>query len=183
MKKPVEPSPKSNLDPLTNFLTTVFAAAFAMLLSIPAFAQDGGNSISDTHKQGIITPGTVRVNNLANLEALLNFTANGLEILLLSYGIWMLFRAFRLPGLTAASPAPSVQTQVSVDWGAVFWAVALILLGLALPGTINWFCASSRDMSYFSLSIPFVSQLLSTKLQKLREHLSGNFAIKSADCD
>ena len=36
--------------------------------------------------QGVNTAGTVRVNNLANLEALLNIIANGMEILGIAWG-------------------------------------------------------------------------------------------------
>lgn len=39
-----------------------------------------------TAVQGVNTAGTVRVNNLANLEALLNIIANGMEILGIAWG-------------------------------------------------------------------------------------------------
>ena len=39
-----------------------------------------------TYVKGVNTAGTVRVNNLANLEALLNIMANGIEVLGICWG-------------------------------------------------------------------------------------------------
>ncbi len=95
--------------------------------------------------QGVNTEGTVRVNNWTNYEALINCLSNGLEIVLSIAGLWMLVRAFRQP-----NPTPSNWKQKPVDGRRLLWGLALIALGLSLPGTMNWFVASARDMSYFS---------------------------------
>ncbi len=90
------------------------------------------------------SPGTVRVNNLANLEALLNIIANGVEIL----------------GLACGMPAcllVPVGIVLLVFKGKRIWGWAMILTGpivvivaLAVPGVINWLVSSARDAALFN---------------------------------
>lgn len=102
--------------------------------------------------------GTVRVNNLANVEALLNIAANGIEII----GIVVFFGMMcKVVGLllsnrgTDAVRRPNDQR----DGGAtvleypqtqpialyISIAIAALVIGLATPGAINWMVASSYD--------------------------------------
>lgn len=90
--------------------------------------------------RGVNTAGTVRVNNMANLEALLNIIANSLEILGLGYGVGTLLHvAF----IKIGSSRPVSSTRVA-------WAVSAILIGLMLPAMINWLIDSARDANLFS---------------------------------
>ncbi len=89
--------------------------------------------------QGVNTAGTVRVNNLANMEALLNIIANGMEILGIAWGgptmIWGFMHM----------AAGSHQAMKKVLFGA-----AGVTGGLATPGCINWLVASARDAALFN---------------------------------
>lgn len=97
---------------------------------------------STTVIAGINTAGTVRVNNLANLEALLNFIANAFEILglgtaagLIISGGWNCLAG----NAGAKNSAMRVALGVAIGMGA-----------LSVPGTINWLVASARDANLFS---------------------------------
>ena len=88
-----------------------------------------------TYVTGLNTAGTVRVNNLANLEALLNILANGGEILGLTVGLGYIINA-----LCRARFKPR-----RLAFGA-----SLMAIGLAIPGIINWLVASARDANLFN---------------------------------
>ena len=89
--------------------------------------------------QGVNTAGTVRVNNLANLEALLNIIANGMEILGIAWGgptmIWGFMHL----------AAGTNDAKKKVLYGACG-----VTGGLATPGMINWLVASARDAALFN---------------------------------
>ncbi len=88
---------------------------------------------------GVNTAGTVRVNNLANLEAMLNIIANGLEILGIAWGgPTMIFGFMHMA-------AGSQDAMKKVMFGC-----AGVTGGLATPGCINWLVASARDANLFS---------------------------------
>ncbi|MCC7532193.1 MAG: hypothetical protein IT342_27060 [Candidatus Melainabacteria bacterium] len=88
---------------------------------------------------GVNTAGTVRVNNLANLEALLNIIANGMEILGIAWGgPTMIFGFMHMA-------AGSQDAMKKVMFGC-----AGVTGGLATPGCINWLVASARDANLFS---------------------------------
>lgn len=87
--------------------------------------------------EGISAAGIVRVNGLANLEALLNILANGAEIGGIFIGLPMFLR-----GLVALSTKAG---RLRLLFGLGF-----ITIGLAVPGIINWLVASSRDSGGFS---------------------------------
>ncbi len=89
--------------------------------------------------QGVNTAGTVRVNNLANLEALLNIIANGMEILGIAWGG---------PTMIMGFMRMAAGTQDAMK--RVLWGAAGVTGGLATPGCINWLVASSRDANLFS---------------------------------
>src|SRR5215467_14887260 len=89
--------------------------------------------------QGISTGGTVRVNNLANLEALLNIIANGMEILGIAWGGPTMIMGFMF---MAAGSQGAMKRVLFGACGTVG--------GLATPGCINWLVASARDANLFS---------------------------------
>ena len=90
--------------------------------------------------EGVNGPGTVRVNNLANLEALLNILANSSEIV----GI-QVFGGFFMAGVI-------LNVKGKTKPGSILICVAIFSLvgGLATPGIINWLIASARDANLFS---------------------------------
>jgi hypothetical protein len=91
---------------------------------------------------GINTTGTVRVNNLANLEALINICANGLELVGMIWGGISLVMGAMGKGMI--SPF-----KLSAK-GRMAFGVTIVLLGLAAPGMFNWLLASARDANLFS---------------------------------
>lgn len=91
---------------------------------------------------GVNTAGTVRVNNLANLEAGLNIAAIAAEIAGIVFGAWYLLRAAlssRLQNLTSSQKS----TRYLVG-------SAILAAGLTAPEVINWLVASARDANLFS---------------------------------
>jgi hypothetical protein len=88
---------------------------------------------------GINTAATVRVNNLANLEALLNIIANGMEILGIAWGG---------PTMIMGFMHMAAGTQDAMK--RVLFGCAGVTGGLATPGMINWLVASCRDANLFS---------------------------------
>lgn len=88
---------------------------------------------------GVNTAGTVRVNNLANLEALLNIIANGMEILGIAWGG---------PTMIMGFMHMAAGTQDAMK--RVLWGMGGVTGGLATPGCINWLVASARDANLFS---------------------------------
>ncbi len=92
-----------------------------------------------TFVTGVNTAGTVRVNNLANLEALLNIIANGMEILGIAWGG---------PTMIMGFMHMAAGTQDAMK--RVMFGAAGVTGGLATPGAINWLVASARDANLFS---------------------------------
>ncbi len=88
---------------------------------------------------GINTAGKVRVNNLANLEALLNIIANGMEILGIAWGG---------PTMIMGFMHMAAGTQDAMK--RVLFGCAGVTGGLATPGMINWLVASCRDANLFN---------------------------------
>ena len=92
-----------------------------------------------TFVTGVNTAGTVRVNNLANLEALLNIIANGMEILGIAWGG---------PTMIMGFMHMAAGTQDAMK--RVLFGAAGVTGGLATPGCINWLVASARDANLFN---------------------------------
>ncbi len=92
-----------------------------------------------TYVTGLNTAGTVRVNNLANLEALLNIIANGMEILGIAWGG---------PTMIMGFMRMAAGTQDAMK--KVLFGAAGVTGGLATPGCINWLVASARDANLFN---------------------------------
>ena len=80
--------------------------------------------------------GTVRVNMLANLEALINIGANCAEIIAIIWGLVLLYIAF--------------QSWRAKSWHKIFTAALLIKFGLSIPECVNWMIGTARDASLFS---------------------------------
>ncbi len=95
--------------------------------------------IEATVVQGVNTAGTVRVNNLANLEALLNIIANGMEILGIAWG-----------GPTMIWGFMHLAAGTHDGKKKVLYGACGVTGGLATPGLINWLVASARDAALFS---------------------------------
>lgn len=104
--------------------------------SFGTIGPQGGDA---TYITGINTAGTVRVNNLANLEALLNIIANGMEILGIAWGG---------PTMIMGFMHMAAGTQDAMK--KVLFGCAGVTGGLATPGCINWLVASARDANLFS---------------------------------
>jgi hypothetical protein len=81
----------------------------------------------------------VRVNNLANLEALLNIIANGMEILGIAWG-----------GPTMIMGFMHMAAGTHDAMKKVLFGAAGVTGGLATPGCINWLVASARDAALFN---------------------------------
>jgi hypothetical protein len=99
----------------------------------------GPQGADATYITGVNTAGTVRVNNLANLEALLNIIANGMEILGIAWGG---------PTMIMGFMHMAAGTQDAMK--KVLFGAAGVTGGLATPGCINWLVASARDANLFS---------------------------------
>ncbi len=108
----------------------------------------GQQGADATIVMGVNTAGTVRVNNLANLEALLNIIANLAEI-----GGALTGLVIAIHGLARRETIVTefMGREVEISSGQrVAFGICLILLGLAVPGLINWFVASARDACLFN---------------------------------
>ncbi|MBX9686208.1 MAG: hypothetical protein K2X27_05870, partial [Candidatus Obscuribacterales bacterium] len=94
---------------------------------------------------GVNTAGTVRVNNLANLEAFLNIIANLGELAALIAGFGLM-----LHGIMKRSVLMLGEDIELGPAGRVVLGIMIMVLGLAVPGVLNWFVASARDANLFS---------------------------------
>jgi hypothetical protein len=119
--------------------TTQGGYGLAPSLSGASNATIGPQGANATWVTGVNTAGTVRVNNLANLEALLNIMANGLEILGIAWGG---------PTIILGFMYMAAGTQDAMK--RVMFGMAGVVGGLATPGCINWLVASARDANLFS---------------------------------
>jgi hypothetical protein len=125
---------------VTGAQTTQYSnPAYAPQLSGATNGTIGPQGPDATYITGVNTAGTVRVNNLANLEALLNIIANGMEILGIAWGG---------PTMIMGFMHMAAGTQDSMK--RVLFGAAGVTGGLATPGAINWLVASARDANLFS---------------------------------
>jgi len=122
----------------TTAIATISSAGAPMLSGATngSIGPQGGDATLVT---GVNTCGTVRVNNLANVEALLNIIANGIEIIGLLYGTCAIIFAFM---------DKKKDSKKSLSWTAR--AVFALTIGLSTPGVINWLVASARDANLLS---------------------------------
>jgi hypothetical protein len=125
--------------PNTLTQTTQGGLGSAPMLSGASNATIGPQGPDATYVTGLNTSGTVRVNNLANLEALLNIIANGMEILGIAWGG---------PTMIMGFMHMAAGTQDAMK--RVLFGAAGVTGGLATPGCINWLVASARDANLFT---------------------------------
>lgn len=106
-----------------------------------------GSSNSDQFFTGVNTAGTVRVNNLANLEALVNIIANVFEL-----GGCLIGALIVIHSLANRDFALDIMgQQLEISQGQrIAIGLGLLLLAFAFPGSVNWFVASARDVNLFS---------------------------------
>jgi hypothetical protein len=107
----------------------------------------GPQSGDATVVSGVNTAGTVRVNNLANLEALLNIIANLAETGLGLAGVVLVIHGIARGVVTTEIMGQEIEISPGKR---ITIGVAMVLIGLAVPGMINWFVASARDANLFS---------------------------------
>ncbi|MBX9688359.1 MAG: hypothetical protein K2X27_16740 [Candidatus Obscuribacterales bacterium] len=115
------------------------ASASAPMLQGAPLGTIGPQGSDATVIYGLNTAGTVRVNNLANLEALLNIIANGMEILGIAWGGPTMIMGF----MHMAAGSQDAMKRV-------LWGCGGVTGGLATPGCINWLVASARDANLFA---------------------------------
>lgn len=116
--------------------------------SAPTIQGATNGTVGDgSYVTGVNTAGTVRVNNLANLEAMLNIVANLLEV-----GCGLIGAIIVLHSLANKSFALDMMgRELEISQGQrIAIGVALLLFGLSFPGLLNWFVASARDANLFS---------------------------------
>jgi hypothetical protein len=123
----------------TGAQTTQLQQATAPALQGATNGTIGPQGADATYVTGLNTAGTVRVNNLANLEALLNIIANGMEILGIAWGG---------PTMIMGFMHMAAGTQDAMK--RVLFGAAGVTGGLATPGCINWLVASARDANLFN---------------------------------
>jgi len=131
-------NPQNN-GPNTYTQTTQLGNATAPALQGATYGTIGPQGADATYVTGLNTAGTVRVNNLANLEALLNIIANGMEILGIAWGG---------PTMIMGFMHMAAGTQDAMK--RVLFGAAGVTGGLATPGCINWLVASARDANLFN---------------------------------
>ncbi|MBX9685945.1 MAG: hypothetical protein K2X27_04535 [Candidatus Obscuribacterales bacterium] len=129
----------NNTGNYTGSQTQQGGSTYAPMLQGATNGTIGPQGADATVIQGVNTAGTVRVNNLANLEALLNIIANGMEILGIAWGG---------PTMIMGFMHMAAGTQDAMK--RVLWGAAGVTGGLATPGAINWLVASARDANLFS---------------------------------
>lgn len=92
-----------------------------------------------TTVQGVNTAGTVRVNNLAQVETFMGISAIMLQILSILFGAFKILKG-----------AQSGMTPNGLLRGRTAVGIAFIVFGLSLPGIVNWFLATARDSALFN---------------------------------
>ena len=87
-----------------------------------------------------------RARQFEEQDRMMTLISNGCEILFLVVSACLFNKA-----IVSLSKARKIEgTHPLLDLRLILWAIAFLVLAFAAPGTINWFFASARDMSYFS---------------------------------
>lgn len=105
---------------------------------ISSLAESAEQTSDATVIAGVNTAGTVRVNNMANLEAALNLFACALQGVCALRGIIHLVRGFCMS-------TSKVETCRKLLLGAT-----LLLVAMAIPGVLNWLLAPDANANLFS---------------------------------
>lgn len=109
--------------------------AALLLLSPPVHATP--DAFDSTIIQGVNTAGTIRLNCLANLEALINVFANLAELCGLGICIFLLFRTIR-------------KMTSKQRFLATFRALSVAALSFFIPGALSCVLALMRDYNLLS---------------------------------
>lgn len=129
----------------TGAQTEMASAGAAPILQGATNGTIGPQGGDATTVMGVNTAGTVRVNNLANLEALLNIIANGTEIGgVVTGGVFLILALIRGDGFLPGTSIGMSRKQRLV------LGVILLIVGLSTPGLMNTMVASARDANLFS---------------------------------
>jgi hypothetical protein len=121
-------------------LAGVCALCAIISLGVPALAQyTGTQGVDMTVIQGVNTAGTIRVNNLGCLEALINIIANGTQV------VGIIWASVILVTVRRCMKNSSRKAKVRLVIGLVVLAIAL-----STPAMFNWLVASARDANLFS---------------------------------
>lgn len=118
-------------------LASTYTPAMATKYLVNGPIGEQGQNFTDI--SGVNTAGTVRVNMLANLEALLNIIANFGELIQIGIGAFILCKAIR---------RSIISKRIQKSQALI--GITLIASGLATPAGINYFVASCRDANLFS---------------------------------
>lgn len=131
--KTTESASKSVSVPTHQLSSEIQTFANPQLQGVGEISQPSNSAAID----GINTAGTVRVNMLSNLEALLSICGNGAQLTGIVWGaclLWACLRSLRKPGIGRAFA----------------FAMLPIILGVCTPASINWVIAAARDVNLFS---------------------------------
>lgn len=101
----------------------------------------GPQDVDATVIQGVNTSGTVRVNNLANLEALINVVANLIQVIGFSLSAFLLSESIVNKGLHAPVRLSRFRTAIL--------ASIVAALAISAPGMVNLVISWMRDCSLF----------------------------------
>lgn len=133
--------------PVTPGNAPAIATTSSLSLSGATSGTIGPQGADATYVTGVNTAGTVRVNNLANLEALFNIIANLTKIGGMLLGGITVLHSFANKTMVAEILGQEIELGQAQRMAI---GIGLILLGLSFPGIINWFVASAIDANLFS---------------------------------
>lgn len=122
------------------------ASSYAPVLQGATNATIAPQDMDGTVVYGVNTAGTVRVNNLANLEALLDLIANCTEAIMVITGTVSLIRGIVLK----VSSIKLLQKLEISRTSLILGGILCIIVGLAIPGVLNFLVASARDAALFN---------------------------------
>lgn len=94
---------------------------------------------------GVNTAGTVRVNNLANLEMTLNLLAVVAQLVLIALGSFNIYQAINKGPVEVPATGITLGRVQRIVLGAT-----AVSFGLLIPSMLNWLFASARDANLFS---------------------------------
>ncbi|MBS1997870.1 MAG: hypothetical protein JSS86_16215 [Cyanobacteria bacterium SZAS LIN-2] len=96
---------------------------------------------------GAQTAGTVRVNMLANLEALLNIGASSVEVIAIVVGVILFVVGLRTADSASFATSDELMRRARFKRQFGFF---LVKFGLFFPFGVNWLVAWARDAGLFS---------------------------------
>lgn len=122
-----------NSDKNSGSQTQQYSAGQAPMLQGATNGTVGPQGQDATVIMGVNSAATVRVNQMANIESILNIIANALEILGLCWGVPNI-----ILGVMRFGMVRDAAVRIGVGIGSVTF-------GLATPGLVSWICGIVRD--------------------------------------